>query len=281
MSWLFSQALVVEYSEDCSSDGEQFAPSSLTSTPAMFLLQGKTTEASNLSRYGMMCQPLTESLGAALLMWYLGASRARILAAQETEKELMVNEVGFGPRCSESLARYSPDSASWRTAQCSLFGGLEEFSETWPAWGMMQNGELLEEKPWVGITSGKEFGLWPTIVKNEGPGSMCLKLTDAIAMDEGYAPRYYQCDGMQGRALFTGKVNPEWAEWLMGWPQEWTNVLSESATDKFHVWLQRHGMSCAKKLGRKKNNMVVCKTSYNSAMLQGLKPHAGNTGTSA
>jgi hypothetical protein len=67
----------------------------------------------------------------------------------------------------------------------------------------------------------------------------------------------------------------------MGWPQEWTNVLSESAMDKFHVWQQRHGTSCAKKLGRKKNNMVVCKTSYNSAMLQGLKPHAGNTGTSA
>jgi len=77
-------------------------------------------------------------------------------------------------------------------------------------------------------------------------GRFDLLLTDAIAMDEGYAPRYYQCDGMQGKALFTGKVNPELAEWLMGWPQEWTNVLSGLAMDKFHAWQQRHGTSCAK-----------------------------------
>jgi len=67
---------------------------------------------------------------------------------------------------------------------------------------------------------------------------------------------------------------------MQGWPIGWTESQGLE-TVNVQEWYERHGTSCAKKLGRKKNNMVVCKTSYNSAMLQGLKPHAGGTGTSA
>ncbi len=38
----------------------------------------------------------------------------------------------------------------------------------------------------------------------------------------------------------TGRLNPDWVEWLMGWPSGWTD-LSPLAMDRFHEWLRQHG----------------------------------------
>ena len=40
-----------------------------------------------------------------------------------------------------------------------------------------------------------------------------------------------------------GPLNPEWLEWLMGWPIGWT-ALQPLATDKFQEWRLAHGNSC-------------------------------------
>ena len=37
-----------------------------------------------------------------------------------------------------------------------------------------------------------------------------------------------------------GQLNPTWVEWLMGWPEEWTD-LKPLAMDKFLQWLNKHG----------------------------------------
>jgi len=37
-----------------------------------------------------------------------------------------------------------------------------------------------------------------------------------------------------------GSLNPEWVEWLMGWPLGWTD-LRPLETDKFRQWLRSHG----------------------------------------
>jgi len=37
-----------------------------------------------------------------------------------------------------------------------------------------------------------------------------------------------------------GQVNPEFAEWFMGWPMGWT-ALQPLAMDKFRQWLRSHG----------------------------------------
>nr|WP_290034281.1 hypothetical protein [Acinetobacter pittii] len=36
-----------------------------------------------------------------------------------------------------------------------------------------------------------------------------------------------------------GRLNPNWVEWLMGWPIGWTD-LKPLETDKFQSWLQAH-----------------------------------------
>lgn len=40
-----------------------------------------------------------------------------------------------------------------------------------------------------------------------------------------------------------GLLNPNWVEWLMGWPIGWTD-LKPLEMDKFQSWLQGHGMNC-------------------------------------
>ena len=37
-----------------------------------------------------------------------------------------------------------------------------------------------------------------------------------------------------------GQLNPDWVEWLMGWPIGWTD-LKPLVMDKFQEWLQAHG----------------------------------------
>ena len=37
-----------------------------------------------------------------------------------------------------------------------------------------------------------------------------------------------------------GQLNPDWVEWLMGWPIGWTD-LKPLAMDKFQEWLRLHG----------------------------------------
>lgn len=38
----------------------------------------------------------------------------------------------------------------------------------------------------------------------------------------------------------TGQLNPDWVEWLMGWPIGWTD-LKPLGMDKFRKWLELHG----------------------------------------
>jgi hypothetical protein len=77
MSWLFSQALVEEYSEASSLDGAQSAQSSGSHTQQAYCAPDKMTAFSRLSPSGMMFKPLTATHGQALLMSYLEAFRAK------------------------------------------------------------------------------------------------------------------------------------------------------------------------------------------------------------
>jgi len=82
MSWLFSQALVEEYSEASSLDGAQSAQSSGSHTQQAYCAPDKMTAFSRLSRFGMTYKVLEESHGEALLMSYLEAFRAKICPPQ-------------------------------------------------------------------------------------------------------------------------------------------------------------------------------------------------------
>ena len=66
-----------------------------------------------------------------------------------------------GEKWRASFTKYDPDMRLWKTHQCLLLGDLEPFSETWPQWGLMRNGECWERRTLEQTTRGTESGLSP------------------------------------------------------------------------------------------------------------------------
>jgi len=161
MSWLFSQALVEEYLAASSLDGEQSVQSSGSHTQQAYLSQDKMTKYSRLSRFGMTYKPLTDIPGEELSMSLVVAFHVRTLVPQEKAQELMENDQECGEKWLASFVKYDPDSSSWKTHQCSLLGDLEEFSETWPQWGLMRDGACWEQRTLEQTIRGTESGLLP------------------------------------------------------------------------------------------------------------------------
>ena len=311
--------------ERCS-DGEQSVPSKLRSTREASSCNAKKTGSSTASRSGTTCAPSTASRGAERSISSAEVSRARTSAAQGEGSALSAES---GADCGESMhgsfARFDRATASWKTAQCLLLGGLESFSGTWPRSGMMRRGRcyppaivahrmngrgcgLSEKIPtpcshdsfdmYLKDSSTSKFdsarlGLAAFVRKYPTPvasyyksvkGSLRDKLSYAIERGETKTRKYptpcrtdYKGAGKTGTfrdrldyavergrtksnvyptPCSTGKggshaakkmkdilgqgnggrLNPDWVEWLMGWPIGWT-ALKPMEMVKFQSWL--------------------------------------------
>jgi hypothetical protein len=75
---------------------------------------------------------------------------------------------------------------------------------------------------------------WPTPVASMAKGSSPAALTRRSGADRSNDRLDHAVMAMDG-----GHLNPEWVEWLMGWPIGWTD-LRPLATDRFQSWQQQH-----------------------------------------
>jgi len=279
MSWHCSRALVAEYSAEGCSGGTPSAPARLTHTPEAYYWPDKTTGHSRLSRFGMTSEPLTEDRGAELLTLFLAASRAKTLAQPEAGQDLTEHEADSGQKWRGSFAKYDHATRSWKTHQFSLLGDCTEFSETWPRWGSMRNGECWERTTSERPTEGNESGLWPTPTCGGGGQTLpegttpqgktpegrkqtvCLERyvqqverkvwpTPTATAHKGWSKNHnrastddrldYTVEREASESGSIGRLNPQFVEWLMGWPIGWTE-LQPLETGRFREWLQQHG----------------------------------------
>ena len=260
MSWLYSQVLVEEYLGDNFSDGEQSVPLNGSHTQLVYLPPDKRTAFSRLSRFGMMFKPLTEDLGEELLKSFREDFRVKTYPLQEKEMDLTENDQECGEKWRGSFAKWDQSTSLWRTHQCSLLGDLDEFSETWPQWGLMQGGECWEHQTLERSMKGSESGLLPdnqnffhtpnTTGLDGGSNSRkALKkristwptpTTPTGGGNVGGSGAYK--NAIKNGTHIPHSINPSLYEWLMGWPTGWTD-LKPLETDKFHFALQQHGES--------------------------------------
>jgi len=230
MSWLFSQALVEEYLGDTYLDGEPSVPLSGNNTQQAYCAPDKMTKFSRLSRYGMIVNPLTEIRGEELLTLYLAGFPAKTFQRQEVVEELK----GQNPQCGNtwqgSLARLDPNTSLWKTAQSSLLEDLELSLQTFPKWGLMQNGALYQLPTLVQTISERGFGLGqyvtPTTRDYKGMSGSGFRVR------HGTNHNLADCLG--------GVPNPMFSEWLMGFPLGWTD-LKPLEMDKSLYVQQLHG----------------------------------------
>lgn len=235
MSWHFSQAVEAEYLAASCSGGEPSAQWSETPTAHDDSCSDKMKVTFHRSPFGMMFVPSMERRGVELLMWFLEASRAKTSARPAGAQDSTENAPDSGAKWPASSARYDRDSRSWKTAQCSLFGGLAEFSETWPRWGLMLDGEFWGLPTLARPISESESGFWPT------PTAVTATGGAALCKWGGTGARAKLRKMVTPKEL-NGPLNPEWVSWLMGWPKGWSSSL-RLETDKFQQWCAKPGGS--------------------------------------
>ena len=269
MSWLFSRVLVEEYLGENSLDGEQSVQSNGKPIPQAFCAPGKMTDFSRLSRFGMTYKHLTENRGQELLTLFRGAFHAQTFPLQEKVQDLTEKALQCGITWRGWLAKFDHDSYSWKTAQCSFIEESGECLETFPVSGMTRDGLLWERMTLERRTKGIERGLWRTPDTGGGGTSGLLKqgqnhrkngqpiqirLVDQVNnprlwptpvqrmyKDSG-SPSEYARNEIPLAAQVGGPLNPDWVEWLMGWPPGWTD-LKPLEMDKSHYAPQQHGES--------------------------------------
>ncbi|ENW95950.1 hypothetical protein F903_01718 [Acinetobacter sp. NIPH 298] len=259
MSWLFSQALVAEYSDRISWDCEQSAQLNVMPTQHKFWRNDKMMEFSRLSQFGLTLQLLTENHGQELLMLYLADFHAKTFHLQERVQGSMENVQDFGQKWHELSVKFDLEKCGWKTHQCLFPEDLPESSVTLPKWGMTRTGHVFQHLTLERPISVTESGLWATPVasdwkRNGYPGDLMRKSPTLGAMvhiyptpkasdgnKRGKVSSHHQ-NGLAG-AVKSGQdggvLNPDWVEWLMGWPIGWTD-LKPLEMDKFQSWLKAH-----------------------------------------
>ncbi len=203
--WALSHALLASYAnshsspepgaeslgESCSA-GDAFAPSKSSHTPEGCSCKDKTTECSHHSRFGITWKPSTAGSGEAVLTWYRGVFLALTCPPPDAGPESTAPSLDSGVKWPESSAKYDPATRSWKTRQYSLLGGLEEYSETWPRWGICADGESWALSTPALRTDASGYGLWPTVRAADGDRGGRGDLIQAVRGNENSHYRLWQ-----------------------------------------------------------------------------------------
>jgi len=149
----------------------------------------------------------------------------------------------FGPCSPSAFAWYDPDTHSWRTFQATLDSDSEAFNEIWPRSGMTRDGIAYQLPPSAPRTYAIAYSSslhgelqWtPTAKANQDSSSMEARVPGSHLWP---TPQASDCQrttvadcnwasnitGALERAGERGKLNPAWVEWLMGFPEGWTDL---------------------------------------------------------
>lgn len=145
-------------------------------------------------------------------------SLAKTSASQITlERAWMESEAAYSSRSLDSLARFDPDSSSWKTSQQSLFGGLIAFSWNSLRSGMTVAGRLFQPPRLEPVTCERDGGFVPTPTARDhkSPGASrtrraSIERRQGIPLSQWFKVTF-------GMNLF-----PSFVEGMMGYPEKHT-----------------------------------------------------------
>jgi len=134
------------------------------------------------------------------------ASPARTFPLRAKGPALKGSAPASGRNSLVAFARFVRRSSSWRTFQTCLFGGWMSFSGRWPGSGLMLNGRLYRRARWVRHIHERGCSLFATPCAGDSVGTNGGNMVRSFRRDCG------------------GQPNPEFAEWVMGFPIGWTEL---------------------------------------------------------
>jgi hypothetical protein len=217
----------------------------------------------------------TGTPGAEQLTFFAEDSHVRTSVRQVKEQELPGSVRDFGRNMRDSLERCGLVLSLPKTHLCFALGDLELSSKTCPRWGIMLDGECSELGMSVRHINETECGSWPTPragktsdeneeswMKRNAAGKVATPpLTLAVKMKNWPTPaaRDYKGANSREHCMVNGtgrkhmdqlpnavayggdsiqqkaQLNPDWVEWLMGWPISWTS-LEPLSLKEFRAW---------------------------------------------
>ena len=171
------------------------------------------------------------------------------------EAQTILDTYGLGSEM--PLAHYDPLTQSWKMSEdISLWGDYKSL-ESLPKSGITLNGELYQQPAWVRPIDETELSLWPTPTTQEiehpnaiwndkmrrvAPNGSTHSINLADAVQKWNTPQAHDAKHLyskpkaSGQQMLSnqiyakdattagGKLNPEWVEWLMGFPAGWTDL---------------------------------------------------------
>lgn len=222
-----AQGQGADCSDQKSSGSEPSVPLRLNPTVLGFYVSDKMTDHCLYSQFGIMFAPLTENLGRELLTLSQQDSHARTsLSVTLIESDFLEKRVRYSLTYLESFARLSPDGSYWKTPLCLLDSGSTLLLEAWPKSGMMRNGECYLRPPLE----------HPICEKGSGGYLDCIPTP--VARSSFYERNQSQMNRNSPGygVLLGGRPNPDWIEWLMGWPIGWTALKPLEMDKSLAVW---------------------------------------------
>jgi hypothetical protein len=214
--------------QDICLGGDVLQPLKSKITHAEFYCNGKLMDSYLDSLSGTMSLHLTEDHGEAKSKLSVEVFPVKTSLLQAKELALKENDQDSGEKWHGSFAKYDPSTHSLRTPQCSLFEDSTEYCATLPRWGSMRTGECWEQTMLEQSINATESGLWPTPTTPSGGGNC------------GGSGAYK--NALKNGTHIPHSINPNLYEWLMGWPQGWTD-LKPLEMDKSHCVQQQLGES--------------------------------------
>ena len=202
------------------------------------------TASSVRSLSGTTSLPLTADPGAGSST--LSQAGSLVRTSPEQGKGRALKELGpaYGERWPVSWVRFDLATFSWKTRQCSLLRGSDVFSGTWPQWGTMRGGECWEHDTPEHPTDATGSGSWlatPTATANQLSPSMrkhpgCRRWVPTPVtngLDGGARAR------RNPHYVATKGLDPQFPEYLMGWPIGWTDLRPWETDRYLSAWLSR------------------------------------------
>jgi len=136
---------------------------------------------------------------------FMRGSLAKTLAKLENKPVLGKEPArGFTEKSCELLAQLDLTTFSWKMSPQLKATVLNKLSKTWPSWGMTADGCAYAHPMSGQRITVIDGSLWPTPTAHNAKEAGCpaehTRNTPSLAAKVG------------------GKLNPQWTEWLMGWP---------------------------------------------------------------
>lgn len=167
-------------------------------------------------------------------------------SAQPADNSEPMTPAICGHRPGNVFASYDQNMHCWKTFQRSLIADISnEYLETWPKWGWMQDGVCSRLAPLVHHTHDSGCSSWPTPTATEALGGTSAAMAQRALNGEKRASgaNISLKVGDLLKLKYGMPKKPTFYEYLMGIPIGATG-LQPVAMGRFHLWLQQHGICC-------------------------------------